>query len=457
MRVKRFGVSVAAAVVLGMVASTGPAVGTSGAAVVEHAGVVTVDQPLFWEVAVASTSLLTEMCGADVCRQWNFEVPEIPEGYRLRVAFHHDDNLDSYAWRVRKPGRPEVIYNPVQGDAGMLTGADGFHTMEAAFGAGAADTDAPAGIWNVGVLADQATDDRLRFRAHLEVAAPPSGPRRLLLPNLVPVAPHRFTFAAPAHPININNAPNRPLEVGEQRPVSCLADEMIDDEDHPTRCLRFSAGGFNLGDGPFDLRFNSTVSHEAAPVSQRMHYSDTSYDQKVVGVTDFHPTHGHFHFYGMVGYTLHELGQGSKLVQIGDGEKRGYCTGDMHIADWDRLDQAVQGSSGSNCGMASNSIYQVNAEDQSALTGGIIAWSRGWGDQYPPQRQGQYVTFDQGGDGLFLVRVTLDPNDVIAETDDTDNDAFAVVCVRGTTVRRLFGGAGEGTAGHLQRGRQHCP
>src|SRR5688500_7125336 len=113
MRARRCGVAglrvLAVVAVVGMVASVTPAIGAPRAAAVESVGTVTVDQPLYWEVEVATTSPLTEMCGIDVCRQWSFNVPEIPAGHRLRVAFDHDDNLNSYAWRVRKPTQPEVL------------------------------------------------------------------------------------------------------------------------------------------------------------------------------------------------------------------------------------------------------------------------------------------------------------------------------------------------------------
>lgn len=390
---------------------------------------------VYWRCAVEDPEALPEMCGVDVCRRWAFTVPEAPEGYRLRVTFDHDDNQIDYGFRVRRPDGPEVIFNPTNGDFGAFTGEEGFWTIEAAFEGEAL----VAGTWSVGVLQRRAADDRLRFRALLEPAEKPvQEGRRLLAPNLVATPPDRFTFAAPAHPVNVNNPPHVMLEAGDVRPVSCIIDETVDpSEGHPTRCLRFRAGGFNIGDGNFDLRFdpNSTQGE----MRQRLYYANGDQEDVPVGQYELHATHGHYHFDGMLQYHLLKLSASGGLEKVGEGLKRGYCAGDYKVYRWTAVART-------------SPWLEVPAD----CTAGVMGWSRGWGDQYPPTRQGQYVNAGKAGDGLFIVRSKINAYGQVIESDTTDNEAFAVVCAKGTSVKRLAAGQGPGSPRDLLAHQGEC-
>src|ERR671923_177496 len=91
-------------------------------------------------------------------------------------------------------------------------------------------------------------------------SASSSSIRPARLPHLGSVPPYEFTFAAPANPFNglyPGDSMNPPLEAGDVRPVSCAADETVEDE--VTRCLRFTAGPVNMGEGPFEIHFSYTA------------------------------------------------------------------------------------------------------------------------------------------------------------------------------------------------------
>ena len=51
----------------------------------------------------------------------------------------------------------------------------------------------------------------------------------------------------------------------------------------------------------------------------------------------------------------------------------------------------------------------------------------GWGDVYRWQRPGQYVEFAGNGDGLYVVRATVDKANHILEANETDNSSYTLV------------------------------
>jgi hypothetical protein len=72
----------------------------------------------------------------------------------------------------------------------------------------------------------------------------------------------------------------------------------------------------------------------------------------------------------------------------------------------------------------------------------VLGLSPGWGDVYRWQRPGQYVDFGSNGDGLYVVRTTVDIENKILETNDNDNSAYALVKVVGDQVQLLERGWG---------------
>ena len=61
---------------------------------------------------------------------------------------------------------------------------------------------------------------------------------------------------------------------------------------------------------------------------------------------------------------------------------------------------------------------------------------------YRWQRPGQYVEFDGKGDGLYVIRSTVDAENAILETDETDNTSYALIKVVGRTVDIIERGRG---------------
>jgi hypothetical protein len=67
----------------------------------------------------------------------------------------------------------------------------------------------------------------------------------------------------------------------------------------------------------------------------------------------------------------------------------------------------------------------------------------GWADYYEWDRPGNYIDFGMNGDGLYVVRITADPQGFIQETDPTDNVAYSLIWVRGDAIDHVESGLGS--------------
>jgi hypothetical protein len=280
--------------------------------------------------------------------------------------------------------------------------------------------DAAVGRWRVRVRAEDVRDLRLRLRATLE-SPPAVGTGQALAPDLVPWLPWEFGFAAPD-----NAAPGtaRDRDNGPGDPtVSCHPDE----EPEATHCLRFSAGVYNVGDGPLSIVFegDAAVQHvylaDATPLDHTDNERAGAYEDHLAGRGEWHEFHQHRHLASFVRYELFQDDGGTtKLIPLGEGGKHGYCTFSQQVHDWSSTAQDPQHAS-----------FPDGPFCDAAMT-----LERGWGDLYRWQRPGQYLSFADVAEpdgsmraGRYLVRMTVDPDDHVVETDETNNVGDVVIDV----------------------------
>lgn len=313
------------------------------------------------------------------------------------------------------------------------------------------------GTWTVRVLPQGAEDAFFRLRAKLEGAAAP-GPGRVLslLPNLRTVPPLELGFIAPLNPANGLYPPdtaNPPADAAGVHPVSCTADEAAPRAVggfEAVHCLRLTSGPINVGDGPYDMRFSFTedlVAGEGelaaeggtiqeAAMFQAIHRSDGSLRTREAGTYSFHLTHGHFHDNNVLTYELYRVlnRRTGTLRRASRGTKSGFCPADQLFGRWRRFEQEPAGYFGEGDQPTGNCF---------SFSDGFLGLTVGWGDVYRWQRPGQYVEFDGNGDGLYVVRSTVDKPDEVVETDETDNASYALVRVVGERVDILERGQGR--------------
>jgi hypothetical protein len=365
-----------------------------------------------------------------------FELLVAPGGRRLRVAYDTPARTNSFRLELVAPD-------------GSVTGVDGSNVFDAE-----AFVPRPAaGKWTVRVLPQGVDHAFIRLRAKLEgpPAAKPAT-RVPLLPNLRAVPPYEFTFTAPANPLNAAYPPdtvNPPLAAAGVEPVSCTADEMAPPEaggGGAVDCLRLTSGPINVGDGPFMKTFtfasdaaNGGLSADGAFIRghamQDILFSDGTIEKRPAGTYSFHTTHAHFHDDGILTYELFRI-VGDQLAPAGHGTKSGFCPADQLMGQWRSFTQEQNGFFGEG-DTPTGSCYGA-ADD------GLLALTRGWGDVYRWQRPGQYIEFSGNGDGLYVVRTTVDKGNTTVETDETDNSAYAMIRVSGRRIDTLERGWGTG-------------
>lgn len=371
-------------------------------------GSLKVGDAAFWDGAYVEGYTPLPFQGSDPCAQdqcWEYRLRLDGPGDRLRVAIEVPMRDDRFDFEVIDPSGKQVARsaNMNQYNAEVFVGKP------------------RRGTWTIKVSTDDATDSAFRMRAKLE---PPSrAPRtvRVQPPNLQVLPPYEFGFVAPANPLNAQYPPddvNPGLEVAGIAPVSCAADETV--EDQVIRCLRFSAGPTNAGPGPFHL-----ILQSGGQVMQRVYRSDGSFFEREAGEHEFHTTHGHTHYKDVLTYRLFKVTdrKNGKIEPAGRGVKSGFCPADQNFANWRAFNQAPAYSTPGNCSSS-------------------MALSTGWGDVYRWQRPGQYVDFADNPDGLYVVRATADVNGWVQEASKRDNHGYALIRVEGDDVEILERGRG---------------
>lgn len=367
-----------------------------------------------------------------------------------------DDGL-VFTWTVQvaEPvGQLRVDFdNPYRQDDFSLTvtGPDGETATQAShntYSEGVAFDAPTVGKWTIELTPIRTAGSIVRMRAGLATVDEPEGE---LLPNLRVTPPFEFGFAAPINPANsmflAGDDQNPPVIVDGQPLYSCTADEVQEASDPTrtdeptllTRCLRFTAGPHNVGEGHFDLRFpilDRAINDRdrLVEMTQVVHHDDGTSTERDAGSYEYHATHGHYHYTDILFYELLSVDEAAGTVApAGVGHKSGFCPADQGYGDWEAFDQDEQGALGAE---QSGSCFAIAGD-------GAMGITAGWGDFYRWQRPGQFVDFSGQPDGTYVVRATVDVLDNVRETDDTDNASYALLSIEGNEVTILERGRGS--------------
>lgn len=347
--------------------------------------------------------------------RWSYRFDLTEPGVLLRVAVDVPDRTDLVRLELTAPNGNR--FGPAY--------------TRYAFNAEVFVDDPVPGRWSVEVRSEDAQDAAFRLRAGL-FDDPRVRARGVRLPNLRLIPPYEFTFAAPVPgpgPLIGGDYENQPLEIGGQRPASCTPDETA--EDRAIRCLRFTAGIENEGDGPLDLEFD--LADPEQRMIQRVHRSDGSSKERVAGKFEVHPMHAHYHYADIWTFRLFKE-SGSQVEPFSKGRKSGFCPADQKFAEWRRFNQDPMYTYWGDCG-----IYDLHSPQV-----GTMALSSGWGDIYRWYRPGNYLDFAAAGDGRYVVQGRVDSNEWVLETTERDNFGYAYIEVEGDRVKVLERGRGMG-------------
>ncbi len=87
-------------------------------------------------------------------------------------------------------------------------------------------------------------------------------------------------------------------------------------------------------------------------------------------------------------------------------------------------------------------VSTMDRKEDNSDTDVYMGLTAGWGDIYQFSLDGNYVEMDGAGDGFYVVRSKADAEDVVLESNERDNSAYAYIHVVGDTITVLERGYG---------------
>ena len=178
------------------------------------------------------------------------------------------------------------------------------------------------------------------------------------------------------------------------------------DETDERRLLRFATVAANFGSGPLDIIAEDEEGDSDTTQTWQRIWTDTNhYVDRSAGQFVHHPTHDHVHFDAFERYRLLDA-DGAVVAEAG---KVSFCLRDSVL-----LSLAPRGELG---------IFPV--EDCGSRQQAI---NPGYGDHYNEFLDDQWIDITAVEPGSYVVEVTVDPLDLLVESDETNNTGtFAVL------------------------------
>lgn len=364
-----------------------------------------------WPACLVVSCWEEATCEPGVCERVRFRV-DAPEGETARV-------------QVRAQSVRNYTVGPwlrVLGPAGDLV-AEGTMTDWLSI---ALIEEARAGEYEAEVIALYGAG-RYDLAVVVERPLPPEeGPARELLPDLVTISPSDLR-------VESTGDWYIPLPPPEAMAPGCSWGEAI--EGMARRCLRFSNGVANVGEGALEVSLapQDAIGSFAGTgrFVQRIYASDGSVREEPVGAATFHAAHQHYHYAGLATYELYaydaERKERGELVR--EGRKAGFCFYDTAMVDITRADVGPQGYDGRGC------LDTAASASGSAWYTGV---SPGFTDFYGWYLPDQYVEITGIEDGVYELVSIADGYGTLVESDATNNAGSAVFRLTGNAVDVLW-------------------
>jgi hypothetical protein len=184
---------------------------------------------------------------------------------------------------------------------------------------------------------------------------------------------------------------------------------LVNDTAAGTTTLRFATTSWNSGTGPLQLEAGAVDTGSGKQqVYQRLFADDGSSVLHLAGWFEYHPAHQHFHFDDYALYTLQPVNApgGYQLT----GSKTTFC-----VMDTTKVSN-LPGSPGS-------AVYSTCGST-------IQGMSVGWGDTYGAHLAGQELDFTSNADGIYQLKIEIDPKDLLIESDNTDNASCVLIDIK---------------------------
>ncbi|HUF37441.1 MAG TPA: lysyl oxidase family protein [Anaerolineales bacterium] len=182
------------------------------------------------------------------------------------------------------------------------------------------------------------------------------------------------------------------------------------------RRLRFANTIWNSGPGDLDVHATAFALPNTVRVRQYIPTMEGDPILQEAGIFDFHEAHGHWHWEG---FGLYEVLSVAETGRLGDivaaSDKIGYCL--IDVDPHPDLDEE----------QVSDPFYTSCAWRRQGI-------SSGWTDTYEAHIGGQYVDISDLPDGLYALRSTVDPDNIIIEFDETNNSSLVYFYLYGDNL-----------------------
>lgn len=180
---------------------------------------------------------------------------------------------------------------------------------------------------------------------------------------------------------------------------------LVVDSSAGEKLVRFSNTIWNRGPGALELFGEFNRENGTVLVTQNIYTEDQSDIEHKAGEFEFHASHGHWHWDGFSLYELWTVGEDGTLQQmLASSDKVGYCVRDIAPQVETLISVSRRGY---------NSCYWARQ-----------GLSVGWNDVYRAHIPGQTVDVTSVPDGLYALKSTVDPENIILETEDANNSAL---------------------------------
>jgi hypothetical protein len=174
--------------------------------------------------------------------------------------------------------------------------------------------------------------------------------------------------------------------------------------------LRFSTTSWNNGTGPLELVAGPVDTGSGKQrVDQRVYLSDGTSFLHQAGFFEYHETHNHIHFDDYALYTLQPVNAPGGSLRT--GSKTTFC-----VMDTTKINTQLPGA-------PSSPVYSTCGRY-------VQGMSVGWGDTYGSHLAGQEIDITDNPDGVYQLKIEIDPKKVIIESNENDNVSCVLLDIR---------------------------
>jgi hypothetical protein len=190
--------------------------------------------------------------------------------------------------------------------------------------------------------------------------------------------------------------------------------------------LRFSTTSWNNGTGPLELVAGAVDTGSGKQmVYQRIFLSDGTSFLHYAGSFTYHPAHDHIHFDDYALYSLQPINAPGGSLRT--GVKTTFC-----VMDTTKINSLLPGA-------PSQAVYSTCGRT-------VQGMSVGWGDTYGAHLAGQEIDFSGNPDGIYQLKIDVDPKKLIVESNENDNVSCLLLSITNPNTVTVLDASGSCSA-----------